>query len=52
MAEAVVSSLIDRLISLLTQKAELLSGIDGEVAKFRLLMKMINLVAHRDIYTT
>ncbi|GMY30830.1 disease resistance protein RPM1-like [Fagus crenata] len=35
MAETVVSPLIDKLISLLTQEAELLSGIDGEVADIK-----------------
>ena len=35
LAETVVSFLIDRLISLSTQKAELLSGIDGEVADLK-----------------
>ncbi|GMY30823.1 disease resistance protein RPM1-like [Fagus crenata] len=35
MAETVVSPLIDKLISILTQEAELLSGIDGEVADIK-----------------
>ncbi|KAF3942935.1 hypothetical protein CMV_030458 [Castanea mollissima] len=35
MAETIISSLIDRLVSLLTQEAELLRGIDGEVVDIK-----------------